>query len=161
MREPVVLTFFSHLIFPTDHPSIHSVIMVQSTDLHRVFIQSFLSRRFMREEIALELYKRAVSIMTGKSIVFFPPPYYAGKIVGLLTLTIFQVALADLPDFDQDYRPVHAMDSQGLVSFIGEIKGQLQDFGMSIERGREDTKKGKLWWVLVRLDFILPGVSCV
>ncbi|KAK1927853.1 hypothetical protein DB88DRAFT_52336 [Papiliotrema laurentii] len=37
--------------------------MVRSTDLHKVFLQSLLSRRFMREEIALELYKRAVSVL--------------------------------------------------------------------------------------------------
>lgn len=30
------------------------------TDLHRVYIQSLLSRRAMTEDVALELYKRAI-----------------------------------------------------------------------------------------------------
>ena len=41
--------------------------MVKSTDLHRVFIQTLLSRRFMREETALELYKRAVNVIKSMS----------------------------------------------------------------------------------------------
>ncbi|ORY29774.1 hypothetical protein BCR39DRAFT_530972 [Naematelia encephala] len=37
---------------------------LRPTDLHRVFIQSLLSRRALREEVALELYRRAVSAVT-------------------------------------------------------------------------------------------------
>jgi hypothetical protein len=45
--------------------------MVRPTDLHKVFMQTLLTRRFMREEAALELYKRAVNVITSTS---FPRP---------------------------------------------------------------------------------------
>jgi hypothetical protein len=35
--------------------------MVVATDLHRVYIQMLLARRAMPAEVALEMYKRAVS----------------------------------------------------------------------------------------------------
>ena len=41
--------------------------MTRSTDLHRVYLQSMLSRRVVRLEIGLELYKRAVANVQGMS----------------------------------------------------------------------------------------------
>lgn len=41
--------------------------MVRFTDLHRVYLQALLSRRFIPENVALELYKRAVSAIRGTS----------------------------------------------------------------------------------------------
>ncbi len=35
---------------------------VRPSLLHRVYIQSLLSRRAMREDLALEMYKRAVGV---------------------------------------------------------------------------------------------------
>lgn len=43
--------------------------MVRFTDLHRVYLQALLSRRFISETVALELYKRAVKAVRGESIV--------------------------------------------------------------------------------------------
>lgn len=40
--------------------------MVRFTDLHRVYLQTLLSRRFISETVALELYKRAVGAVRGK-----------------------------------------------------------------------------------------------
>lgn len=34
---------------------------IRPTNLHRVYLQSLLSRRAMPEEVALELYKRAIA----------------------------------------------------------------------------------------------------
>jgi hypothetical protein len=36
------------------------------TDLHRVFMQSLLSRRVAPEDVMLELYKRSISACAGK-----------------------------------------------------------------------------------------------
>ncbi|WVF65998.1 hypothetical protein IAT40_000736 [Kwoniella sp. CBS 6097] len=42
------------------------------TDLHRLYIQSLLSRRAMRDEVALELYKRAVGACQAHDDTFRP-----------------------------------------------------------------------------------------
>lgn len=34
---------------------------LRATDLHRIYIQSLLSRRAMTEDVAIEMYRRAVS----------------------------------------------------------------------------------------------------
>lgn len=39
---------------------------VRATDLHRVFLQSLLSRRVETEHVMVELYKRAVSACQGE-----------------------------------------------------------------------------------------------
>ena len=41
--------------------------MPQVTDLHRVYIQTLLSRRLIREDTALELFKRAIRAVKGES----------------------------------------------------------------------------------------------
>jgi hypothetical protein len=33
---------------------------IRPADLHRVYIQCLLARRYMREDLALEMYKRAI-----------------------------------------------------------------------------------------------------
>lgn len=43
------------------HPRRRTAVMVRPTDLHRVYIQTLLARRAMPAEVALEMYKRAVS----------------------------------------------------------------------------------------------------
>lgn len=42
------------------------------------------------------------------------------------------------------------MDKEGFQRFISEINDLLHDFGMTIQRGREETKNGKGFLVLVR-----------
>jgi hypothetical protein len=61
--------------------------MVQANDLHRVFIQSLLSRRAMGEETAVELYRRAVAAVRGKCPV----------ILGSLRLPL-NIRIRRLPD---------------------------------------------------------------
>jgi len=47
----------------------------RATDLHRVFIQTMLARRFARDEVGLELYRRAVNAVRGApGSVFLPRP---------------------------------------------------------------------------------------
>jgi hypothetical protein len=55
------------------------------TDLHRVYIQSILARRWMKEDLALEMYKRAIGAVQG---MFFLRPY--------LALTIADYPLRDI-----------------------------------------------------------------
>lgn len=47
----------------------------RATDLHRVFIQTMLARRFARDEVGLELYRRAVNAVRGASgrVLLFCP----------------------------------------------------------------------------------------
>jgi len=47
----------------------------RATDLHRVFIQTMLARRFARDEVGLELYRRAVNAVRGASgrVLLFRP----------------------------------------------------------------------------------------
>lgn len=42
-------------------------MVTRPTDLHRVFIQTMLARRFARDEVGLELYRRAVNAVRGGS----------------------------------------------------------------------------------------------
>lgn len=40
---------------------------IRPSDLHRVYIQSFIARRVMRDDLALEMYKRAVGAVRSES----------------------------------------------------------------------------------------------
>lgn len=51
---------------------------------------------------------------------------------------------------DEQYRPPQPMDKEGFQRFISEINDLLHGFGMTIQRGREETKNGKGFMVLVR-----------
>lgn len=109
----------------------------------------------MREEVALELYKRAVNTITRMYPTLPTMPSTSLSLAdaheqATLPLPCLSGLNADtLTELDEGYRPPYPMDAQGVVAFFGEITSLLQDFGMSINRGREDTKKGKSWWILV------------
>ncbi|GHJ86741.1 hypothetical protein NliqN6_3143 [Naganishia liquefaciens] len=49
--------------------------MVRFTDLHRVYLQALLSRRFISETVALELYKRAVKAVREIKGEAYEPPF--------------------------------------------------------------------------------------
>lgn len=116
--------------------------MVVPTDLHRIYTQTLLARRVMRQEVALELYARAVEICKRTSMT-------------LLFLVIFPTACAYatitdvLPVVNDDYEPVHPMNTQGLNGFLHEVSTFLEEVGMTISTGKEETGSGKGWVVLV------------
>jgi hypothetical protein len=51
------------------------------------------------------------------------------------------------------------MDKEGFQRFLGEINDLLHDFGMTIQRGREETKNGKGFLVLVRATRLMAAVG--
>ncbi|WWC66615.1 uncharacterized protein I206_100518 [Kwoniella pini CBS 10737] len=65
-----------------------------STNLHRLFIQSMLSRRALKEDIALELYKRAVGACQAYDDTFRP--------LHETTLRGFRTFLSDVSDIMHD-----------------------------------------------------------
>ena len=46
------------------------MVNTRTSILHKVYLQSLLSRRAMTEDVALEMYKRAVKVCEGGSIGF-------------------------------------------------------------------------------------------
>jgi len=57
---------------------------VRPTDLHRVFIQTMLARRFARDEVGLELYRRAVNAVRGALDYQSPFTAYADELDRLI-----------------------------------------------------------------------------
>ena len=56
------------------------MVVARPTDLHRVFIQTMLSRRVVRDEVGMELYQRAANAVKCKSfLVHLHLPAYAAS----------------------------------------------------------------------------------
>lgn len=109
--------------------------MVRFTDLHRVYLQALLSRRFISETVALELYKRAVSAVRGESI---PRSSRA------ISHTIFIEVKGN------GYEPPFSVSRKGLQSFVDEIGEGIAELGLQVTVTRDETKEGRLWICLVR-----------
>jgi len=58
---------------------------------------------------------------------------------------------------DEDFRLTHPQDATGFSAFMNELSDILGEFGMSIVRGREETKAGKWFWAIVSMA-CLPRV---
>lgn len=106
---------------------------VQPTLLHRVFIQSLLSRRVVSETIALELYKRAVAAVRGMSFVCQDRP-----------CSINHAA------HDRQFNPPYATSSNGVASFVTDVSSLLHIVSLEIIR-TIDQRSDRAFFVLVSL----------
>jgi hypothetical protein len=69
-----------HYLFQFD---VYIMARVRGSDLHRVYIQSLMSRRAMRENVAMEMYKRAIGAVTGQSSFSILPSYTSISVLRL------------------------------------------------------------------------------
>ena len=129
------------------------MVVSRPTDLHKVFIQTMLSRRVVRDEIGLELYKRAVSAVkcTFRSSTSTFLTYLINEAQILFRK---EKACSDGSVEDENFRPTHPQDSAGFSSFMNEISDLLGEFGMHMVHGREETRAGKWFWALVCYSFL-------
>lgn len=108
--------------------------MVRFTDLHRVYLQALLSRRFIPENVALQLYKRADSAIRGMSF-----EHSSGWLQRLINFT----------ETRPDYEPPFSESRKGLQSFVDEIGEGIAELGLQVTVTRDETKEGRLWICLV------------
>lgn len=112
----------------------HISKMVRFTDLHRVYLQALLSRRFMPENVALQLYKRAVSAIRGMSFEHS---------------SVLLQRLISFTETRPDYEPPFSESRKGLQSFVDEIGEGIAELGLQVTVTRDETKEGRLWICLV------------
>lgn len=109
--------------------------MVQPTDLHRVFLQSLLSRRAMTDDTAMVMLKRSLGSIRRKS------PYSSSITSARAQLTTGSV--------DPDFEVTYERGAAGLNKFLEDASGLLEPFGMRIKRGMADDGVG---WVVLAND---------
>lgn len=128
-----------------------SQAIFRPTDLHRVFAQSILSRRVVPEDVLLELYKRAVSACHGM-LPHFTHSFLLQEVFG----TELSSELMGLLVADENFRPVHQTNKQGLRSFIKDINTMFDQSGLQLEMrtAKDEDGKGDDIWALVCTPFL-------
>lgn len=48
------------------------------------------------------------------------------------------------------FRPVRPANSPGVMQFISELSGIVEDVGFEVKRTRDESSKGRWWYTLVR-----------
>jgi hypothetical protein len=106
-----------------------------TSDLHRIFIQSLLARRIMTQNVALQLYGRAVEICQSKSFPFLPHPSRYKRLMAT--------------EVHRDFKLPYPVTDKGLTDFLSDVTTLLEEVRMSVVTGKEETGAGRTWIAVV------------
>jgi hypothetical protein len=89
----------------------------------------------MTQNVALQLYGRAIEICQSKSFPFLP---YISR---FKQLTVTEV--------HTDFIIPHPITDKGLTDFLSDVTTLLEEVRMSVATGKEETGAGRTWIALV------------
>jgi hypothetical protein len=89
----------------------------------------------MTQNVALQLYGRAVEICQSNSFPFLP---YVSR---CKQLTMTEVLT--------DFKIPHPITDKGLTDFLSDVTTLLEEVRMSVATGKEETGAGRTWIALV------------
>jgi hypothetical protein len=89
----------------------------------------------MTQNVALQLYGRAIEICQSKS---FPFPPHMSRYPQLISTEVHT-----------DFKIPHPITDKGLTDFLSDVTTLLEEVRMSVATGKEETGAGRTWIALV------------
>ena len=89
----------------------------------------------MTQNVALQLYGRAIEICQSKSFPFL--------------LHFFRCKQLIVIEVHTDFKIPHPVTDKGLTDFLSDVTTLLEEVRMSVVTGKEETGAGRTWIALV------------
>jgi hypothetical protein len=99
----------------------------------------------MTQNVALQLYGRAIEICQSKSFPF-------------LSL-LFRHKQLTLTELHTDFKIPHPITDKGLTDFLSDVTTLLEEVRMSVATGKEEIGAGRTWIALVSQGLLYMGPS--